>query len=113
MFCIVDDPKGEAFWQWAQRRNPNVPLTTVTSTKLSEALQAILGKPFTAHSIKRGAMTLLARFCSQGQIDPHLVAVMGKHKRTAPILEPTTIRYINNPVTVARVIGTSRATKLL
>ena len=79
---------------------------------LLTALQSV--KPtLTRHSVKRGAMTQLSEAIAQQGLDPKLIPLMGKHAHDTNVLPPSTIRYLQDPIQIARLLGTRVATALL
>jgi hypothetical protein len=95
--------------QWYS--GPERPLTTLTTANISGMLKAIDCR-LSAHSIKHGAMNLLARHAAEGRLDPTKIALVGKHKQVCD-LTSTTIRYLTDRVAAARMLGTHQATELL
>jgi hypothetical protein len=67
----------------------------------------------TAHSIKAGALTLLAHAVEHNLIDIKMIPLLAKHKTNSPVLPSTTIRYLRDPLAIARVVGLEEATILL
>jgi hypothetical protein len=69
--------------------------------------------PWTAHSFKRGAVTLLVEAASEGKVDQWIVARLAKHKTSLMDFPETTLRYTANDPATARMLGTQHATLLL
>ena len=67
---------------------------------------------YSSRSIRNGAIKLLAQAAADGKIPPQTVSVMAKHKMVA-MLADTTIRYVQDPVALARIHATDKATLLL
>lgn len=67
---------------------------------------------YSAHSIKRGALTHLMERAVAAQLDPVKISLLAKHQHVN-VLAQNTIRYGANPVALARLLGTADATKLL
>lgn len=66
----------------------------------------------TAHSFKRGALEYLATCVIDGQMPMELLPILAKHKAVLDF-PSTTLRYIGNRVTLARMLRTQQATVLL
>ncbi|KAJ9442493.1 hypothetical protein DIPPA_10853 [Diplonema papillatum] len=97
---------------------PFNPLTKVTTS----ALDRMWGNTptmtgFTAHSIKRGAVThILDRMVSglADPVPPYLVDRISKHEeRSGTALSDVTIRYGGNHIAMARALETGRISNLL
>ncbi|KAJ9437536.1 hypothetical protein DIPPA_23747 [Diplonema papillatum] len=68
---------------------------------------------YTAHSIKRGAVTHLFRKADEGEQFPVvLISRLAKHKAPEQIAD-TTLRYGGDPVAMARLLATATVTSLL
>lgn len=68
---------------------------------------------YSAHSIKRGAITLLTELAAADRtIDPTHISLLAKHEHVT-VLATMTIRYGGNPIALARLLGTGNVTKLL
>ena len=81
------------FTRWAQRDD--------STQKLS------------GHSVKRGAIDLLAQHACDGKIEPRLLPLIAKHKDALQEFPESTLRYITNRVALARMLGSQKATQLL
>lgn len=91
------------------RLRPHELLTCVSTQRLNQLLQ---GTGMSAHSIKRGAMTHLAPLVANGQLEVGLLSRLAKHQSQCE-LSNTTIRYLGDPVSTAKMLRTSEATNLL
>lgn len=67
----------------------------------------------TAQSIKRGALSLLVQFVIANQLDIALIPRIAKHKMSVDILPSTTFRYLDDKVSLARMMKTQEASILL
>lgn len=68
----------------------------------------------TAHSIKRGAVNLLVDAAVEGRLsDPRLIPLLAKHKDQLHAFPSTTLRYVEDKVKLALMLGTQNATRLL
>lgn len=70
-------------------------------------------KYLTAQSIKRGALTILSHMVLGGLLDISLIPRLAKHKVEFDVFPTTTLRYLSDRVTLARLLRTQEATKLL
>lgn len=70
-------------------------------------------KHLTAQSIKRGALTILSHMVLGGLLDISLIPRLAKHKVEFDVFPTTTLRYLSDRVTLARLLRTQEATKLL
>eukprot|EP00759_Apiculatamorpha_spiralis_P032104 PhF_6_TR33679/c0_g1_i1/m.49335 len=91
---------------------PRDRITQVTSAEINSYFKA-RGLPYTTHSIKRGAMTVLMAAVKTNLIPLEMIPRMGKHARRNPTLPDTTIRYLADKVDLAVSLGTGLATLLL
>jgi hypothetical protein len=76
------------------------------------ALQAVDGR-LSGHSIKRGALTELTAAAVAGRFPVHLIPLVAKHQDGLAQLPSSTIRYMGNPVDVAKLLNTRAATAWL
>lgn len=67
----------------------------------------------TAQSIKRGALSLLVQFVIANQLDMALLPRLAKHKMSIDVLPATTFRYLDDKVSLARMMKTQDASMLL
>jgi len=88
------------------------PFTTVTTAELDRELYRHRVK-WTAHSLKRGAVTTLIEAAAEGLVDPWIVARLAKHKSALHEFPETTLRYAANDPATALMLGTQLATRLL
>jgi integrase len=96
------------------RHLPAGPLTTLTASSLDRRWAATAAMAsYTAHSIKRGALTVLLQMAAQGRLNLRYVGLVAKHTAAVPELAAVTIRYGADPIALARALGSSRATALL
>lgn len=112
MFAVIEDPLVPRVHAWITKRGQN-PLSLLTSQQVTTVLRSHLGKPYSAHSLKRGALNFLARLASQGIVDPSLIPVLAKHQQPNPVLPPTTVRYLTDRGAIAKIGGTQALTKWL
>ena len=67
----------------------------------------------TAQSIKRGSLTLLSQMVLKQELDISLIPRMAKHKVEFDVFPATTLRYLSDRITLARMLRTQEATRLL
>ena len=70
-------------------------------------------RSLTAHSIKRGAINILAQHAAEGRFDPRLLAVVAKHQDPLHAFPSTTLRYVTDKIAMARMMRTQDATRWL
>lgn len=93
---------------------PEEILTPFSTSQFVDWMQKDLQtRHLTAQSIKRGALTLLVQFVIANQLDIALVPRMAKHKMAVDILPATTFRYLDDRVSLARMMKTQDASILL
>jgi hypothetical protein len=86
-------------------------ITHITTAQITRLLKAI--RPaLSAHSFKAGAADVLARGVVDGTITEAQMARLLKHKHHADP-NTTTLRYIRDHVTLALLLGTGEASRLL
>jgi hypothetical protein len=88
-------------------------LSDLSSAQLTREFHAAGLKGMTSRSLKRGAVTHLTEQVARRNLDPRLIPTLAKHKVPDPVLPETTMRYGANPLAMARLLGTARATALL
>lgn len=88
-------------------------LTTWNTNKIRQAIKMRTGPSYGAHSIKRGALQVLAQAAADGKISMTIVARLAKHAETLQQLPDQTVRYIASPVHVAMAQQTGQATRIL
>lgn len=89
---------------------PEETLTPFSTTQFVDWMQKDLStRHLSAQSIKRGALTLLVQFVLAGQLDIALVPRMAKHKMVIDALPATTFRYLDDKVSLARLMKTQDA----
>jgi hypothetical protein len=89
-------------------------LTDMTTAALiSKFRQRPFMKGYTAHSIKRGAIGHLADLALQGQVPLELLPLMAKHVWPLRDFPSSTLRYMPDQGTTARLLGSQRATRQL
>lgn len=92
---------------------PNSSLTTLSTAALTALLRRAWPElNLSAHSIKAGAIDTLARAVETRQLPLALLHRTAKHK-TATDPTSTTLRYVRDHRTLARLLGTGEATALL
>lgn len=67
----------------------------------------------TAHSFKRGALQVLVDKAVAGELDPRLIPLVAKHKDNLHGFPSSTLRYVGRKVSLAKMLGSGRATRLL
>lgn len=93
---------------------PEETLTPFSTTQFVDWLQKDpQTRSLTAQSIKRGALTLLVQFVIANQLDIALIPRMAKHKLSVDILPATTFRYLDDKISLARMMKTQDASILL
>ena len=91
---------------------PNDSVTTLTTTDVTKLLQRV-SPELTSYSIRHGAMKKVAEGAAAGKVQPQTVSILAKHKLTEALMANTTIRYVQNPVAIAKIFQTHKATALL
>lgn len=86
-------------------------ITNTTTAGLTRLLKTIRPS-LSAHSIKAGALDVLAAAVVRGDLEEPIMARMAKHKHHADP-SPTTLRYIRNQITAALMLGTAAASMCL
>jgi hypothetical protein len=86
-------------------------LTIMSTADITKHLRRV-DLRLSAHSFKHGAAILLTRAAVEGKFRPETVSIMLKHKLMAH-LAPKTIRYVQDPATLARLHQTDKATECL
>lgn len=100
--------------QMLAQMSPHDNLTKWSTRDLLEYLhKRYPTKSWTAHSIKRGALTHLARMAAEQKLNPALIPQLGKHIGGQPLLPDTTVRYIANAEVMARMNKSQLATRML
>eukprot|EP00759_Apiculatamorpha_spiralis_P019856 PhF_6_TR25532/c4_g1_i2/m.35757 len=92
--------------------SPQSLITLVTSSEVNRYFRS-MGLPYTTHSVKRGAMTVLMAAVRDDLLPLDLIPRMGKHLTKNPSLPDTTVRYLGDKVDLAVSLGTGLATCLL
>ena len=93
---------------------PEETLTPFSTTQFVDWMQKDMQtRHLTAQSIKRGALTLLVQFVLANQLDIALIPRMAKHKLAVDILPATTFRYLDDKISLARMMKTQLASILL
>lgn len=90
---------------------PESRLTGLATDGVNRMLKQLAPR-YTAHSIKRGAIDHLMEHAATGALALQHIALLAKHAGALRGL-PTTLRYADNPVSVALTLGTQHATVLL
>jgi hypothetical protein len=92
--------------QYLRQLRPNSEVCpSATRQALQRALQSV---GLTEHSVKRSALTTAATRAAETGLPLAVVSLLGKHKTPQ-----STIRYIDDPVVVAKLAGTGALTRLL
>jgi integrase len=89
---------------------PNESLTTLTTHAVAELLAPLR---LTAHSLKRGALDVVATAVADGIVDASVLPLLARHHTESPLIQESVIRYVSNKVALARALGTQHATRLL
>jgi hypothetical protein len=95
-----------------QLPQPQSPFTTLDAHNFDRVTSRLKVK-WTAHSLKRGAVTHLIEQAAEGNVDPWIVARLAKHKAGLMEFPETTLRYAANDPATAVMLGTQAATRLL
>ena len=88
-------------------------VTTPTDRLVVLMRQSFPAMEYTAHSIKRGAIDLLVRASAEGRLQPTLIPLLAKHSDPSTQFPSTTLRYAADKVSMALMLGTQHATRLL
>jgi hypothetical protein len=116
LWTVVEDPDPQRLMPLIHHVNqlprPDSPFTTLTSHDFCRMASRLKVK-WTAHSMKRGAVTHLIEQAAEGRVDPWIVARLAKHKAGLMEFPETTLRYAANDPATARMLGTQDATRLL
>ncbi len=92
---------------------PPGPVTSLPTGMLTSLLRAVFpAERPSAHSLKSGALDVLAGAAARGEITLAELSLLAKHKTGAEAC-PTTLRYVRDTVTLARALGTQKLTALL
>lgn len=94
-------------------QHPPGPITSLSTSALTRLLRrAFPGENLSAHSLKAGAMDVLAAAVVAGHISISEMSRIAKHK-TPSDPSATTLRYVRDLPTLARALATGRASALL
>ena len=97
-----------------QRLRADTPLAPLTTAQLRRWMQQFpRTQQLTAHSIKRGALNVLAEQAAQGHFNPRLLALVAKHVDALHDFPSSTLRYVQDKAALARMLGTQDATRFL
>lgn len=114
LFCVVRGPWTKELGQFLRQRmqtvQPGLPLIPVQTAAVTLAL-APYG--YSAHSIKRGALSHVMAALPEGSPHFHILSLLAKHARSAPAVTSVTLRYVEQQVLTARQLGTGLLTSLL
>ena len=81
--------------------------------KSTNEIQKFLPRPYTCHSFKHGAASVLVNAVADGQLTEVVMMRLLKHKGVTTVAE-TTLRYVaGDKVATARMLKTADATRLL
>ncbi|OGG55578.1 MAG: hypothetical protein A3F84_06460 [Candidatus Handelsmanbacteria bacterium RIFCSPLOWO2_12_FULL_64_10] len=118
---VEEDPELAWLWALTQRtiarlRSASEPLLPPSAT--TEALRRLLRaypetQQLVGHSFKRGAVNALVEAAVERRLDPHLIPLLAKHKDALHGFPTTTLRYVEDKVKLALMLGTQNATRLL
>ena len=89
---------------------PSEPLTRLTTAQVGDMLRPL---GLSAHSIKRGALDLVAAAVEEGRLEASVLPLLARHKTDHPPVQASVIRYVSNKPALARALGTQHATVLL
>jgi len=97
-----------------KKLEPETPLLDWSTTKFCSWMQSDPAtENLSAQSIKRGALTILSHMVLGGQLDISLIPRLAKHKVEFDVFPATTLRYLDDRVTLAKMMRTQEATALL
>ena len=83
----------------------------MTSAHVTHLLRMV-DPDLSSYSVRHGGMKLLAQCAAAGKIRPATISVLAKHQFDA-VMAKTTIRYVQDPMSLAKIHQTHTATKLL
>ena len=108
---VVGDLTARIFHSLISRHD--TPLTLLTTEDITHIMRQVCpNKNYSAHSIKHGAVCVLAQAAAERRLCPTKLSLVAKHKITVS-LATMTIRYIQDKVAAARLLGTQEATIFL
>jgi hypothetical protein len=110
MLVLVEDPLVPHFWEYLQTLTGT--LSQVNTTTLTKEMQRITQHRYTGQSIKRGALNFLTMQAAQGHLPGSVIPLMAKHAHSW-LLPENTSRYITDKTSLAKLMGTQSATRLL
>ncbi len=90
---------------------PGAPLTTLTTSGITARLKSVRAE-LSAHSIKAGALDVLAKAVVAGTLTEQSMCRLAKHKRLDD-MPSTTLRYIRDKRTLALMLNTQQASRHL
>lgn len=88
------------------------PLCELTTARLNALIKQTFPN-LSTRSIKRGAVTWLTQVVDEQGLDPQLIPLVAKHQRPSPVLPPMSMRYAANPLALAHILKSARATQHL
>jgi hypothetical protein len=118
MVTVLQDDDHPATLHLLQRTLRSLTKTTPLCPFSTSRLRAFMRRfpetaTLTAHSIKRGALEMLAGFAASGQLPARLIPLLAKHKDALHDFPAATLRYINSKAQLGRMLRTQDATRLL
>lgn len=114
-FTVVDDTNPTRLLPLRQAVDalplPQSPLTDLRTDAVNRMLKHLDAR-FTAHSIKRGAISHVTKHAVDGRVTIPQLQLLAKHSGPFHGAQ-TTLRYADDPVALALLLGTQHATVLL
>jgi len=113
--CVIDtSPFFPTALRVLRSLRPDEHLTLLSTDQLRRLLRVHPPTAtLSAHSIKRGALILLAQEAARGNLPAAVIPLIAKHKCPAADFPASTIRYVQDKASLARLLGTGKATRLL
>jgi hypothetical protein len=90
---------------------PDKPITELTTSQLSQTLKRVRAE-LSAHSVKAGAVDVLARAVAEGRCSEVAMCRLAKHARLDD-LPSTTLRYVRDAKALALLLRTQEASRML
>jgi hypothetical protein len=112
-FAVLEGDLVPRIYKFFRTLQKDEPVMAATTSEFRKALQACPGmRKFSAHSIKRGAISHLMQFVPE-TVEHLLVSRLAKHKVDSDDVSRQTLRYGADHKQLARSLRTSRVTTLL
>lgn len=113
-WAVITGPLTEEIYDLIRARGEFSKLTGVTTAQLDAIWRRGELRDYSAHSIKRGAISHLFQAAAAGApIDLVALSCLAKHTTVTSLVSSTTLRYGADGVALARVLGTGRVTTFL